>query len=162
VLPKVDVISTLYRKAIATIISKATKKLADTLGKKEDSLYKKSTKRYHQNLKTAAGLQPKVKDQPNLSNIRDPNTNEITAEPHHILTVLQTHFKKEQSRNTPEDIPLPPWQNPLNPDPYTTPRKGDQDAAQHTLDHYLTRGHYAAACDTASVGKDPSTRHHAK
>jgi len=118
-------------------------------------LYKKSPKRYQKKLKFAAGLQPKAKDQPNLATIRDPNTNEFTAESRYILTVLQTHFEKEHSRKTPEHILLPPWQNSLNPDPYTTPRKGKQNVSQHTLDYYLTRGHYAAACHKASAGKAP-------
>ena len=48
---------------------------------KRKTYYKKSPKRYHNNLKTATCLQPNVKDQPNLDAIRDPTTKEITTAP---------------------------------------------------------------------------------
>ena len=140
--------------AIATIINKANRKLVDSLRRKEDQLSKKSPKRYHNNLKTAASLQPNAKDQPNLDAIRDPTINEITTHPTQIINILQTHFEKEQSRNTPDHIPLPPWQNPLNPDPYTNP-KANTATTQHTPNYYLTKNHYTAACHKASAGKAP-------
>ena len=90
-------IPSLCNKAIATIISKATKQLGDTLQRKENALYKKSAKRYHHNLKTSAGLQPRARDQPNLQTIRDPLTNEITANPHTIISTIQTYYEKEHS-----------------------------------------------------------------
>jgi hypothetical protein len=46
-------IPTLCKRAITTILSKSDKKLMDSIRKKEDTLYKKSPKRYHHNLKTA-------------------------------------------------------------------------------------------------------------
>jgi hypothetical protein len=79
--PKLEDIPAVCHKAIATIIIKSNRKLMDTIRKKEDALYKKSPKRYHNNLKTAAGLQPRAKDQPNLATIRDPTTKEITFNP---------------------------------------------------------------------------------
>ena len=63
---KLEDISALCNKAIANIINKASRKLVDSLRKKEDQLYKKSPKRYHNNLKTAIGIQPNGKDQPKL------------------------------------------------------------------------------------------------
>ncbi len=54
--PKIEDISALCHKAIAVIINKANRKLADSLRKKEDQQYKKSPKRHHDNLKTATGL----------------------------------------------------------------------------------------------------------
>ena len=53
--PNLEDIPALCNKAIAIIINKANRKLADSLRKKEDLLYKKSPKRYHNNLKIAAG-----------------------------------------------------------------------------------------------------------
>jgi hypothetical protein len=150
--PNLEDIPALCNKAIATIINKANHKLVDSLRKKEDQLYKKSPKRYHNNLKTTAGLQPNAKDQPKLEAIRDPNTNEITTHPPRIIDILQTHFEKEHSRNTPDHIPPPPWQNSLNPDPYTNP-KANIPTPQHTLDYFLPKNHYTA--DKASTGKAP-------
>ena len=48
----------------------------------------------------------------------------------------------------------PPWQNSLNLDPYTNP-KPNTPTQQHTLDYYLIKTHYTAACHKASVGKKP-------
>ena len=141
-------------KAKATIINKANRKLVDSLRKKEGQLYKKSPRRYHDNLKTAATLQSNAKYQPKLEAIRDPNNNEITTNLSQIVNTLQTHFKQEHSRNTPDQIPTPPWQNPLNPGPYTSP-KANTPTPQHTLNHYLTKSHYTAACHKASAGKAP-------
>jgi len=67
--PNLEDILALRSKSIATIINKANRKLVDSLRKKEDQLYKKSPKRYHNNLKIDAGLQPNAKDQPNLDAI---------------------------------------------------------------------------------------------
>jgi len=106
--PKLDDIPALCNKVIATILNKANRKLVDSLRKKEDQLYKKSQKRYHNNLKTAAGLQHNARDQPKLEAIRDPSTNEFTKKnPSHIINILQTHFEKEHARNTPDHIPPP-------------------------------------------------------
>ena len=77
--PNIEDIPSLCHNAISTIINKANQKLMDKLRKKEDTKYKKNPKRYHANLKTSAGLQPRVKDQPNLTTIRDPETKEITS-----------------------------------------------------------------------------------
>jgi hypothetical protein len=105
--PELEDIPALCHKAIAAIVNKANLKLADTLRKKEDKLYKKSPQRYHKNLKTAAGLQPNVKDQLKLEAIRDPATNSITAHPTQVIDILQTHFEKEHFRNTPDHPPPP-------------------------------------------------------
>ena len=48
---------------------------------------------------------------------------------------------------------LSPWQNPLSPDPCTNNKAPNTTTTQHTLDHYLTRGRYTAACHKASAGK---------
>ncbi len=56
--PELEDIPALCHKAIAVSINKANRKLADYLRKKEDKPYKRIPKRYHKNLKTAAGLQP--------------------------------------------------------------------------------------------------------
>jgi hypothetical protein len=93
--PKIEDIPTLCYKAIATIMSKANRKIAEIFRKKEYSLYKKSPRRYHHNLKTTAGLQTKAKDQLNLVMIRDPRTNEILAELNQILNILKTYFEKK-------------------------------------------------------------------
>ena len=93
--PNLEDIPALCNKAIATIINKANRKLVDALRKKEDQLYKKIPKRYHNNLKTAAGLQSNAKAQPKLEAIRNPTTNEITTQPSQIVGILlQTHFEK--------------------------------------------------------------------
>ena len=68
-MPNLEDIPALRNIAIATIINKANCKLVDSLWKKEDQRYKKSPKRYHNNLKTAAGLRPNAKDQANLDAI---------------------------------------------------------------------------------------------
>jgi len=112
--PKLEDIPALCNTAIATIINKANRKLVDSLRKKEDQLYKKSPKCYHNNLKKLAGLQPNAKDPPNLDAIRDPTTNEITIHPTQTINILETHFEKEHSRNTPDHILFPPWKNPLS------------------------------------------------
>ena len=130
--PKLEDIPALCNKDMATIINKANHKLVDSLRKKEDQLYKKRPKSYHNNLKTAAGLQPNVKDQPKHDAMRDPATNDFTTHPPQIINILQTHFEKDHSRNTPDHIPPPPWQNPLNPDPYTNP-KPNTPTPQHTI-----------------------------
>jgi hypothetical protein len=95
----------------------------DKLRKKEDAIYKTSPKRYHANLKTSAGLQPRAKDQPNLTTIRDPKTKDITTQPQAILDIVHSHYKQEHSRTTPDEIPTPPWLNPDNPDNYETKPK---------------------------------------
>jgi len=64
--PNLEDIPTLCNEAIVTIMNKANSKLVDSLRKKEGHLYKKNPKRYHNNLKTAAGLQPNAKHQPKL------------------------------------------------------------------------------------------------
>jgi len=79
--PKLEDIPYLCHKAIASIISKANRKLMDTIRKKEDGIYKNRPKRYHDNLKTTADLQPRAKDQLNLATVRDPATNGITTNP---------------------------------------------------------------------------------
>jgi hypothetical protein len=107
-LPSIPDIPTLCNRAITTILSKANKILMDSMRKKEDALYKKSPKRYHHNLKTSAGLQPCAKDQPNLSTITDPNTGQITSRIQSNLDTLHTHFEKEQSRVTPDTLPILP------------------------------------------------------
>jgi hypothetical protein len=104
-----EVIPALCNKTIAIIINKANRKLVDSLRKKETQLYKKSLKRYHNNLKTAAGLQPNAKDHPKLDAIRDLITNDITTHPPRIIDIIQTHFEKEHFRNTPDHIPPRPW-----------------------------------------------------
>jgi hypothetical protein len=48
-----------------------------------------------------------------------------------------------------------PWLNLNNPNPYETKRE-DPNKAQHTLDHYLTRGHYTMAYRKASTSKAQS------
>jgi len=121
---------------------------------KEDVLYKKSPKRYHNNLKTAAGLQPRAKDQPNLTTVRGPITNEITSNPQTIIDTIQTHYEHEHARTTPDTISAPPWRNPNNPDPYDTKRK-DPDKTQDSLNYHLTPGHYTMAYQRASTGKAP-------
>jgi len=83
-----------------------------------------------------------------------PDSHCLQVGPTQIINILQTHFEKEHSRNTPDHIPLPLWQNPLNPDPYTNP-KANTTTIQHTLDPYLTKNHYTAACHKASAGKAP-------
>jgi hypothetical protein len=83
------------------MINKANRKLVDSLRKKKDQLSKKIPKRYHNNLKTAADLQPNAKDQPKLEDIRDPTTNEITTTPPRIIDMLQTEkteIKKSLTR----------------------------------------------------------------
>ena len=119
---KLEDIPALCHKAITTIINKANRKLADSLRKKEELLYKKIPKRHQNNLKTKAGLQPNAKDQPNLNAIRDPTTKEITTNPTQIINILKTYFEKKHSCNTLEHITLPPWQNSLNRDTYTNPK----------------------------------------
>ena len=95
----------------------------DTIRKeKKDALYKKSPKRYHDNLKTVAGLQPRAKDQPNLATARDPVANEITSNPQPIIETIQPHYEREYARTTPDTIPVPPWEVPNNPYPYCTKR----------------------------------------
>ena len=101
-----------------------------------------------------AGLQPRAIDQPNLTTIRDPETNEITSKSQDIIDIVHAHYKQEHSHTTPDNLPTPPWQNPDNPDHYETKPK-DPNKAQHTLDHYLTRGHYTMAYQKASSGKAP-------
>ena len=91
--PSLENIPALCNKAIATILNKANRKLVDSLRKKEDQLYKKSPKHYHNNLKTAAGLQHNAKDQPKLEAMRDPTTNDITTHPPQIVDIIQTHFE---------------------------------------------------------------------
>lgn len=105
--PSIPDIPALCNKAITTILSKANKKLMDSIRKNEDALYIKSPKRYHHNLKTAAGLLPCAEDQPNLSTITYPNTGQITSHPKTILDTLHTYFEKEQSRVIPETLPTP-------------------------------------------------------
>ena len=129
-LPFIPDILTLCNKAINNILSKANKRLMDSIRKKEDALYKKSPKRYHHNLKTVAGLQPGARDQPNLSTITEPNTVQITSHPQTILDTLHTHFEKEESRVTPDTLPIPPWLDPKNLDSYTTPKRNPSDIKQ--------------------------------
>jgi hypothetical protein len=148
-------IPSLCHKAISSIINKANRKLMDKLKKKEDTLYKNSPKRYHANLKNSAGLQLRAKDQPNLVTIRDPKTTVITSQPQAIIDTVQSYCEQEHSCTTPDNLPTPPWQNPSNPYPYETKLK-DLNKAQHTLDHYLTKGHYTMAYQKASTGKAPS------
>ena len=64
--PELEATPALCHKSIAVIINKSNRKLAESLRKKEDQLYKKSPKHYHNNLKTAAGFQPNAKSQPKL------------------------------------------------------------------------------------------------
>jgi len=95
--PELEDIPALCHKAIAVIINKANRNLADSLRKKEDRLYKNSPKRYHNNLKTVAGLQPNAKDQPKLEAIRDPATNSIASYP----PKSSTSYKPTSKKNTP-------------------------------------------------------------
>jgi hypothetical protein len=106
--PKLKAIPSLYHKATASIISNANHKLMDMIRIKEDSLYKKSPKRYHADLKTAAGFQPRAMDQPNLAPTRDPDTLEITSNPQTIVETIQSHYEREHARTTPDTIPAPP------------------------------------------------------
>jgi hypothetical protein len=110
--PKLEDIPSLCHKAIASIISKANHTLMDTIRKKEGGLYKKSPKRYHDKLKTAAGLQPRAKDQPNLTTVRDPATNEITSNPQTTIDTIQSHYEREHAQATLDTIPAPPWKTP--------------------------------------------------
>ncbi len=105
--PNIEDIPTLCHKAISSIINKANRKLMNKLRQKEDALYKKSPKRYHASLKTSASLQPRAKDQPNLDTIRDPNPNEVMAQPRAIRDTVQSHYKLEHSRTTPDTLPTP-------------------------------------------------------
>jgi hypothetical protein len=118
--PTLEDIPALCHRAISTIINKANRKLTNSLRKKEDQLYKKSPKRYHNNLKTAAGLQPNAKDQPKLEAIRDPINNNIVTSPPHVIDILQTHFEKEHSRTTPDQIPAPPMAKHRDPTQFQT------------------------------------------
>jgi len=77
--PNLEDIPSLCHKAIASIISKANRKLMESIRKNEGDLYRKSPKRYHNNLKTPAGLQPRAKNQPNLAITREPTTSRITS-----------------------------------------------------------------------------------
>ncbi len=54
------------------------------------------------------------------------------------------------ANNTPDHIPLPPWENPLNPDPFTNP-KTSTPTPQHILNNYLTKNYFTAACHKASA-----------
>ena len=143
--PELQDIPTLCHNAIAAIINKANRKLTNSLQKKEDQLYKKSPKRYHNNLKTTAGLQPNAKDQPKLEAIRDPTTNNITTSPPHIIEVLQHHFEKEHSRTTPDHIPPPHGKTLLTRTPTPIPHQ--------------THPHYRTLLTTTS--REATTRPHA-
>ena len=125
----------------------------DYIRKKEDALFKKSPKRYHHNLKTGAGLQQGARDQPSLSTITDPYSGQITSHPQTILDTLHTHLENEQSRVTPDTLPIPPWLDPNKLDSYTTPRRNPSDIKQVSLYQHLTRSHYNTACQRAQQGK---------
>jgi hypothetical protein len=102
-----------------------------------------------------AGLQPKAKEQPNLATIRIPHTNEITSNPQIILDTLQTHFAAKQCRFTPDDLPIPPWQDLTNPDTYTTPKRSDTKTVQLTLDRHFAKSHHILVCQRATPRKAP-------
>jgi hypothetical protein len=153
--PELEDIPALCHKAIAIIINKANRKLADTLPKKEDQLYKKSPKRYHNKLKIAAGLQPNAKDQPKLEAIIDPATNNITSHPTQVVNILQTHFEKEHSRNTPDHIPPPPrGKTHITRTPIPTPNPTHPQSNTH-LTTISRKNHYTTACHKAAAGKAP-------
>jgi hypothetical protein len=69
--------------------------------KKENALYRKSTYKYHNNLKITTGLQPRARDQPNLVTIKVPQTNEIASNHHTIIDTCHSYFEAEQSRIIP-------------------------------------------------------------
>jgi len=93
--PQLEDLPSLRHKAILSIITKANHKLAESIRKREDALYIKSPHKYHNNLKTMAGLQPKANEQPRLATIRVPHTDEITSNSQIILDALQTHVASE-------------------------------------------------------------------
>jgi hypothetical protein len=101
------------------------------------------------------GLQSKANEQPNLTTIKVPHTNIITSNPQIILDTLQTHFAAGPVRVTLGDLSIPPWQDPTNPDKYTTPKRPDAKTAQLTLDHHLTKSHYIIAYQRATPRKAP-------
>jgi hypothetical protein len=48
--------------------------LSDKLKEKENNIYDKSPKHYHNNLKINAGLLPRARDQPRVTSLTNPTT----------------------------------------------------------------------------------------
>ena len=86
--------------------------LSDILRHKENNSYDKSPKHYHNNLKMNAGINPRVRDQPRVTALTNPNTQELQTNPHEVISIVTKHYDLEQKRATPEHLPDAPWTQP--------------------------------------------------
>ena len=151
----------LCRKAIASIVRRAHRKLDARLQEKENQRYDRNRKQYPKEMKIAARLLPMSKDLPKLRTVTDPQTGLATSEPTEVVRVVEDHFQEELKRTTPDTLPAAPWtEDTHNPDCYELkPHPGtdapEPDSPNTTLNSYLTRGHYDQALSRTAQGKAP-------
>ena len=102
-------------KVIGTIVRQASNPLTEKLRDKENKIYDKSPKHYHNNRKTSAGLLPRARDQlPTVTTLRHPPTNTMHNTPQEVIGIVTSHYTKEQQRASPDHLPQAPWTQPQN------------------------------------------------
>jgi hypothetical protein len=104
----------------------------------------------------SAGILPRPRDLPKLTAVRHPTTQKILTEPAEAIVLTTEHFASELSKATPETLPIPPWEDPNNPDTYELkPHTPSHSPLSQSLENILTRNHYTIAVQGSSQGKAP-------
>jgi hypothetical protein len=143
-------------KAIENIIRKASHMLTDKLRQKENKKYDKSPKHYHNNLKISADINPRARDQPRVTALTHPSTNESQTTPQEFISIVTKHYELEQKRATPEHLPEAPWTQPQHPCNFTMyPLAQINTRSAKTLDKYITKSHYDRAKTEPHPAKHP-------
>ena len=85
---------------IGDIIRKASHTLTGKLRRKENNSYDKSPKHYHNNLKINAGINPRARDHPRVTDFTNPSTKELQTTLHEVISIVNKHYELEKKGYT--------------------------------------------------------------
>jgi hypothetical protein len=89
-----------------------------------NTAYDVNLKSYHRLLITKSGLLPRCSATSTFHKVTRPDTTTVDS-PHEVIAAVHSHFDEELSRATPPELPIPPWENPQNPEPFVLAPRGD-------------------------------------
>jgi hypothetical protein len=113
--------------------------------------YDVTPKSQHLLLKIKGGLFPNYTTTSSLYKITRP-VSKVVDSPHEVTAAVHTHFDKELILATPPELPLPPWENPANPNIVEITPRGDPTA---NLAEMITRDTFDKIVHSLGTGRAP-------